>query len=66
MCNDLYKNGPFGVAIQLFKNGGDKCLKSLTKILNDISFKNKLLEKSMLSSLVLIFKRKRVPHNPNS
>ena len=36
------------------------------EIFDKNTFKNKLLEKSMLSSLVLIFKRKRVPHNPNS
>ena len=32
-------SGLSGVAIELFKAGGDKCLKSLTNILNDILFK---------------------------
>ena len=35
---------PSGVAIELFKAGGDKCLKSFTTIFNDILFKNKLPE----------------------
>ena len=30
---------PSGVAIELFKAGGDKCLKSLRKIFNDILLK---------------------------
>ena len=46
---------PFGVAIELFKTGGDKCLKSLTNIFNDILFKDKLPEEWMLSSLVPIY-----------
>ena len=29
-------SGPSGVAIELFKDGGDKCLKSLTNTFNDI------------------------------
>ena len=37
-------SGPSAVAIELFKVGGDKCLKSLTNIFNDILFKDKLLE----------------------
>ena len=37
-------NGPSGVAIELFKAGGDKCLKSLTNIFNGVLFKDKLLE----------------------
>ena len=48
-------SGPFGVAIELFKTGGDKCLKSLTNIFNDILFKDKLPEEWMLSSLVPIY-----------
>ena len=47
-----------GVAIELFNAGGDKCLKSLTNMFNDILFKNKLLQEGMLSSLVPIFKGK--------
>ena len=35
---------PSEIAIELFKAGGDKCLKSLTNIFNDILFKDKLLE----------------------
>ena len=35
---------PSEVAIKLFKAVADKCLKSLTKILNEILFKNKLPE----------------------
>ena len=38
-------SGPSGVAIELFKVGGDKCLKFLTNIFNDIFFKDKLPEK---------------------
>ena len=37
-------SGPSQVAIELFKAGGDKCLKSLTNIFNDILFKDKLPE----------------------
>ena len=37
-------SGPSGVAIELFKANGGKCLKSLTNIFNDILFKNKLPE----------------------
>ena len=48
------------------KAGGDKCLKSLTNIFNDILFKDKLPEEWMLSSLVPIFKGKGNPLNPNS
>ena len=59
-------SGPFGVAIELFKAGGDKCLKSLTNIFNDILFKDKLLNEWMVSSLVPIFKGKGDPLNPNS
>ena len=59
-------SGPSGVAIELFKAAGDKCLKSLTNISHDIMFREKLPEKWMLSSLVTIFKRKRDILNPNS
>ena len=59
-------SGPFGVAIELFKAGGDKCLKSLTNIFNDILFKDKLLNGWMVSLLVPIFKGKGDPLNPNS
>ena len=58
-------SGPFGVAIELFKAGGDKCLKSLTNIFN-ILFKDKLPEEWMLSSLVPMFKWKGDPFNPKS
>ena len=51
-------SGPSGVAIELFKNGGEKCLKSLTNVFNDILFKDKLPEEWMLSLLVPIFKVK--------
>ena len=37
-------SGPSGLVIELFKAGGDKCLKSLTNIFNDILFKDKLPE----------------------
>ena len=37
--------GPSGVAIELFKACGDKRLKFLTNIFNDIFFKDKLPEK---------------------
>ena len=33
-------NGRSRVAIEFFKAGGDKCLKSLTNIFNDILFKD--------------------------
>ena len=59
-------SGPSGVALEMFKAGGDKCLKSLTNIFNGILFKNKLPEEWMLSSLVPIFKGKGDPLNPNS
>ena len=57
---------PSGVAIELFKVGGDKCLKSLTNIFNDILLKYKLPEGLTLNSLVLIFKGKGDPFNPKS
>ena len=59
-------SGPPGVALEMFKAGRDKCLKSLANIFNDILFKNKLPEEWMLSSLVPIFKGKGDPLNPNS
>ena len=58
-------SGPSAVAMELFKVGGDKCLKSLTNIINDILFKDTLPEEWMLSSFVPIFKRKGDPLNPN-
>ena len=57
--------GPSVVAIELFKGGGDECLKFLTNIFNDILFKDKLLEEWILSSLVPIFKGKGDPLNLN-
>ena len=54
-------SGPSGVSIEVFKAGGDKCLKSLTNIFNDILFKDKLPEEWMLSSLVQVFKGKEIP-----
>ena len=51
-------SGSSGVAIELFKAGGNKCLKSLTNIFNDIFFKDKLPEKWMLSLVIPIFKWK--------
>ena len=54
-------SGPSGVALEIFKAGGDKCLKSLTNIFNDILLKSKLPEEWMLSSLVPIFKGKGDP-----
>ena len=54
-------SGSSGVATELFKAGGDKCLKSLTNIFNDILLKDKLPEEWILSSLVPILKRKGIP-----
>ena len=34
-------SGPSGVAIELLEAGGNKCLKSLTNIFNNILFKDK-------------------------
>ena len=59
-------SGPSGVAIELFKAGEDKCLKSLTNTFNDILFKDKLPEEWMLSLLVPNFKGKGDPLNSNS
>ena len=58
--------GPSGVAIELFKAGADKCLKSLTNIFNDTLFKYKLPEEWMLSSLVPIYTGEGYALNPNS
>ena len=60
-------SGPFasGVAIEVFKAGGVKSLKSLTNIFNDILFKDKLLAEWILSLLVTIFKGKEDPLNSN-
>ena len=49
-------SGSSEVAVELLQAGGDKCLKSLTNIFNDILFKDKLPEELMLSLLVPIFK----------
>ena len=53
-----------GVALELFKTGEDKCLKSLTNIFN-ILFKDKLPEQWVLNLLVPILKGKQNPLNPN-
>ena len=42
--NTVFTSGASGVAIELFKTGGDKCLKSLTNIFNDILVNDKLPE----------------------
>ena len=40
-CMKIWKaSEPFGVTIELFKAGGDKCLKSLTNYFSDILFKD--------------------------
>ena len=57
---------PSGAVIELFKAAGDKCLKSLTNIFNNILFEDMLSEEWILSSLVPIFKGKGNPLNPNS
>ena len=59
-------SGPSGVALEMFKVGGDKCLISLTNIFNDISFKDKLPEEWLLKSLVPNIKGKGDLLNPNS
>ena len=56
------RNGSSWVAIELFKAGGDNCLKSLINIFN-VLFKDKLPEEWVLSSLVPIFKGKGNPLN---
>ena len=57
-------SGPSGVALEMFKAGEDKCLKSLTNIFNNILFKDKLPVEWMLSLLVPVGKGD--PLNPNS
>ena len=43
-CMEIGKtSGSSGVAIELFKAGGDNCSKSLANIFNDILFKNMFL-----------------------
>ena len=59
-------SGSSGFALEMFKAGGDKCLKSLTNISNDILFKDKLPEECILSLLEPIFEGKGDPRNPNS
>ena len=59
-------SGPSGVALEMFKAGGDTCLEALTNIFNDILFKDKVPEEWMLNSLVPMFKWKGDPLNPNS
>ena len=56
---------PSGVCVEMFKACGDKCLKSLTNIINEILFQDKLPEEWILSSVVSIFKGKGDPLNPN-
>ena len=58
-------SGPAGVAIELFKAGGDNCLNFLTNIFNDILLKDKLPKEWMLGLLVSTFKGKGDPLNPN-
>ena len=62
-CMKIEKaSGPSGVPVELFKAGGDKCLKSLTNTFNDILFKDdKLPDEWMSSSLVSILKGKEIP-----
>ena len=55
-----------GITLEMFKADGDKCLKFLTNIFNDILFKDKLPEEWMLSSLVPVLKEKGDSLNPNS
>ena len=57
---------PSGVAIELFKADGDKCLKSLTNIFNNILFNDKLPEQWVWNLLIPILKSKGDPLNPNS
>ena len=59
-------SGPSGVALEMFKAGKDKCLKSLTNIFSEFLFNNKLPEEWLFSSLVPIFKGNGDPLNPNS
>ena len=55
-----------GIAIELFKAGEDKCLKSLTNIFNNVLSRDKLLQQWLLNLLVPILKGKGDPLNPNS
>ena len=57
---------PSRVATELFKADGDKCLKSLTNIFNNILFNDKLPQQWVLNLLVPILKGKGDPLNPNS
>ena len=59
-------SGSSEVTLEIFEVGGSKCLKPSTNILNDILFKDKLLEEWMLSLLVPIFRGKGDSLNPNS
>ena len=52
-----------GITLEMFKADGDKCLKFLTNIFNDILFKGKLPEEWML---IPILKEKGDSLNPNS
>ena len=58
--------GPSWIVLEMFKVGGDKCLKSLTNVFSDILFKEKLPEEWMLLSLVPIFQEKGDPFNSKS
>ena len=58
-------SGSSRAAIELFKAGGDKCLKSLTNTFK-ILFKDMLQAECMLSLLVPIFKGKGDLLNPTS
>ena len=58
--------GSSGADTELSKAGGDKCLKSLTNIFNDILFKDKLSEEQILSSLLPTFEGKGNALNSNS
>ena len=59
-------SGPSEASVELFTAGRDKCLESLTNIFNEILLKDKLPDEWMLNLLVLIFKEKGDPLNPNS
>ena len=60
-------SGPSGVAIKLFKAGGNKSFESLTNVFNifNIFFKDTLSREWMLSLLVKIFKEEGDPLNSN-
>ena len=64
MGNELYENQESNWTYS--KPGGDKCLKSLINIFNDILFKDKIPEEWMLSSLEPIFKGPEDPLHQNS